>query len=308
MHSSDSPFPCKNTPKGIVFDTGQNAVNTADKGTGNQLPGLLMESPLHTALQEALQNRALFGTPVTDLAERSPSSAPDLFSNDYLSLASDSSLQQSLLGSISSCTYGLLGAGGSRLLGGNSPMHAQFEERMKETFGATAALLCNSGYDANVALLSCVPQKGDAVVFDELIHASTRDGIRASRTNDAQYAFKHNSMTSFKSTLKVVLQQHPNIPQGKGTVFIAVESLYSMDGDFAPLTEIVELVDELIPKGCFHIIVDEAHSTGVYGTGGRGIVSMLGLSDRVQTVVHTFGKARAFSGGKLRFLEFAQPT
>ncbi|KAL5513583.1 hypothetical protein ACEPAH_3982 [Sanghuangporus vaninii] len=258
-----------------------------------------MDAPLHVAIQDSLRARAVNGTPVANLAECTPASAPDLFSNDYLSISSDTHLQQSFLASISKCTSGILGAGGSRLLGGNRPMHVQFEERMKEIFSAPEVLLCNSGYDANVALLSCLPQKGDAIVFDELIHASTRDGAKASRASGDQYAFKHNSITSLRSTLEHVLGRHKNISQGKGTVFIAVESLYSMDGDLAPLTSIVDLAEKLIPKDCFHIIVDEAHSTGIYGASGEGIVSMLGLSSRVHTVVHTFGKARGFSGAIL---------
>jgi 8-amino-7-oxononanoate synthase len=95
-----------------------------------------------------------------------------------------------------------------------------------------------------------------------------------------------------------VLKNHPNISVGRGTIFIAVESLYSMDGDFAPLPEIVELVDELIPKGCAHIFVDEAHTTGIYGSKGRGLVSLLGLEDKVDTIMHVFSKSYGVIGGE----------
>ncbi|EJC99775.1 PLP-dependent transferase [Fomitiporia mediterranea MF3/22] len=257
-----------------------------------------MDSPLDNALRQALDGRMDRGTPLFDLAKSTPTAAPDLFSNDYLSITSDPELSRSFLEKLAQ-ESATLGAGGSRLLGGNPLAHVQFELRMKEIFSTEAALLFNSGYDANTAFFSSLPQAGDAIIFDELVHASARDGMSVSRAKDALYPFSHNSVLSLKQTLCVVLQQHPNIAQGKGTAFFAVESLYSMDGDLAPLPEMLNSIDELIPKNCSHIVVDEAHGTGLYGEGGRGIVSMLGLGHRVHSVLHTFGKARGFSGAVL---------
>ncbi len=257
---------------------------------------LTMSTPLCAALERALQERQRRLVPTPDLYDDVPFLAADLFSNDYLSLCTDLQLRQAFLDKVSQMPL-VFGSGGSRLMSGNSPAHLQFEERMIKFFRAPSALLFNSGYDANVAFWHAVPQAGDAVIFDELVHASTRDGLLGSRARNAVYPFSHNSMSSLSDTILRVLAAHQAIASGHATLFIAVESLYSMDGDFAPLSEIVQLVEQLIPPGCGHIVVDEAHSTGLYGSHGRGLVSALGLENRVDTVLHTFGKARALTGG-----------
>ena len=256
----------------------------------------MTSGPLAAALGQAIAYRQKRSIPTLDLLEEAPLSAPDLFSNDYLSLMNNPALRAATLKRISEAPL-VLGSGGSRVLNGNTAAHVAFESRMKDFFGAPAALLCNSGYDANVAFWKSIPQEGDAVIFDELVHASTRDGMAESRAKAALYPFRHNSVASFRECLSSVLAVRPTIAAGKATVFIAVESLYSMDGDFAPLYEIVQITDELVPKNCGHIMVDEAHSTGIYGTEGRGLVDALGLTGRIHTVLHTFGKARAASGG-----------
>ncbi|TFK91589.1 PLP-dependent transferase [Polyporus arcularius HHB13444] len=257
-----------------------------------------MSTPLCAALERALHERQRRLVPTPDLYDDVPFLAADLFSNDYLSLCTDPQLRQAFLDKVSQMPL-VFGSGGSRLMSGNSPAHLQFEERMIKFFRAPSALLFNSGYDANVAFWHAVPQAGDAVIFDELVHASTRDGLLGSRARNAVYPFSHNSMSSLSDTILRVLAAHQAIASGHATLFIAVESLYSMDGDFAPLSEIVQLVEQLIPPGCGHIVVDEAHSTGLYGSHGRGLVSALGLENRVDTVLHTFGKARALTGAVL---------
>lgn len=255
-----------------------------------------MASPLTAALEKALLGRQRKSVPVTDLYDDPSHPAPDLFSNDYLSLCTNDTLRQIFVDQVSKLPY-VFGTGGSRLMSGNAPIHLEFEDRMKTFFRAPAALLFNSGYDANVAFWHSVPQVGDAVVFDDLVHASTRDGLVASRARNALYPFTHNSVSSLRDTILHVLRAHPAISAGRATLFIAVESLYSMDGDFAPLPQIVQLAELLIPEGSSHIVVDEAHSTGIYDSQGRGLVTALGLEKRIHTVLHTFGKARALTGG-----------
>lgn len=258
-----------------------------------------MSTPLHFLLERALLERQRRVVPVTDLCSETdvPGFAPDLFSNDYLSLCTDPNLRRAFLDNVSQLPL-VFGTGGSRLMSGNTPAHLQFEERMKTFFRAPAALLFNSGYDANVAFWHSVPQPNDAVIFDDLVHASTRDGLLASRARGSLYPFAHNSVSSLRDVILRVLKEHPAIAAGRATLFIAVESLYSMDGDFAPLPEIVNVIDELVPAGCGHIVVDEAHSTGIYDHQGRGLVTALGLERRIDTVLHTFGKARALTGGE----------
>jgi 8-amino-7-oxononanoate synthase len=225
-----------------------------------------------------------------------PSYAPDFFSNDYLSLSTDPALRDVFLSKVQEAAPArLFGSTGSRLTTGNSLEFNALETSFKQFFGAPSALLFSSGFNANLAFLSTVPQKSDVIICDELIHTSCRGGIRAS--SRASYCFAHNSVASFEECLLGVLQKHPQIVQGISNVFVVVESLYSMDGDFCPLTEIVELVENLVAPGHAHIVVDEAHTSGTCGPNGTGYVSHLGLDDRVHTKVHTFGKGWGFHGG-----------
>ena len=255
-----------------------------------------MSTPLTVALETALQGRRSRSVPVTDLLDDPTPSGVDLFSNDYLSFCTDPQLRQAFLDKLSSEPL-VYGTGGSRLLYGNASKHLEFENRMKTFFRAPAALLFNSGYDANVAFWHSVPQAGDAVIFDENVHVSIRDGLAASRVRTALYPFSHNSASSLRDTILHVLRANRAIAAGTATLFVAVESLYSMDGDFAPLPEIIQIVEDLVPVGCGHIVVDEAHSTGIYGTQGRGLVVSLGLEKRISTILHTFGKAPGLAGG-----------
>ncbi|EED81622.1 predicted protein [Postia placenta Mad-698-R] len=219
----------------------------------------------------------------------------DFSSNDYLSLASSPDLRARFLRKLSTAPA-VLGSGGSRLLV-NGSAHAALEARLARFFDAPAALLFNSGFDANVGLFSSVPQPGDALVFDEHIHASVHDGMRGSRVAPAlQRPFAHNSVEALRDVLLQLLQENPGFRTGKSSVFLAVETLYSMDGTIVPLTEMVETMEELFPRGNGYVIVDEAHATGVYGPEGRGLVALLGLERRVFARLHTFGKALAGTG------------
>ncbi|CAK5278337.1 unnamed protein product [Mycena citricolor] len=217
----------------------------------------------------------------------------DFNSNDYLSLSTSPVLRSRFLERLQQAPE-ILGSGGSRLLV-NGTAHAALESRLARFFRSPAALLFNSGFDANVGLFSCLPQPGDVVVYDEYIHASVHDGMRASRCA-ARHAFAHNSVSALRGVLAECLEERPDVRDGQASVFVAVESLYSMDGTFSPLTEIVGLLEELFPHGNAYLIVDEAHSTGLYGPQGRGRVIELGLEDKVLARLYTFGKALAATG------------
>ncbi len=144
------------------------------------------------------------------------------------------------------------------------------------------ALLFNSGYDANIGLLSSVPQRGDRIFYDEFSHASIRDGIRLSHAK--AFGFRHNDLDD--------LQQKIKATDSEGEVYVVVESVYSMDGDQAPLRELSQLSEPLN----FKLIVDEAHATGVYGLKGQGIVVEQELEADVFARIHTFGKALGCHG------------
>lgn len=193
----------------------------------------------------------------------------DFCSNDYLSLA------RLPLGAEDSRALSA-GSTGSRLLSGHYPLLEELETLLKTFHRAEAALVLNSGYSANLSLLSCIPRRSDIILYDALIHASMHDGLQLSAAQ--AIPFPHNDVTA----LAELLQQQ----QGK-TIFVLVESIYSMDGDAAPLLELVALCQQQQA----HLIVDEAHSTGCYGIQGEGLCCALGIEQQVFARIYTFGKA-----------------
>lgn len=255
----------------------------------------MKSQPLDRAMASLLSNRK------THSALRALSTAPptsiDFSSNDFLSLTTSSALKTAYLQELSTSPNFRLGSGGSRLLDGNSPYAEQLEKEIATFHGAPNGLLFNSGFDANSGFFSCVPQPGDVILYDQFIHASVHEGMRLSRAG-ACVSFAHNSISDLKAKLQEYLKQDSLIKSGERNVFVAIESLYSMDGDLAPIAEIVELVETLLPAGNGHIVVDEAHSNGIYGFQGRGIVCNLGLENRIFARLHTFGKGLACNGGK----------
>jgi 8-amino-7-oxononanoate synthase len=192
----------------------------------------------------------------------------DFCSNDYLGIVTNHRLQ-------TTDHRPKHGSTGSRLLSGNYPLIEQAETELAAFHQSETALLFNSGYDANTGLLSCVPQKGDTVLYDYLCHASIRDGMRLSFANT--FSFAHNDPRDLEKKMA----------HATGTVFIVTESVFSMDGDLCPLTELVAIAN----KYKAHLIIDEAHATGVIGEKGEGLVQSLQLQQQVFARVHTFGKA-----------------
>ena len=222
--------------------------------------------------------------------------AADFSSNDYLSLSTSPLLRARVLAALTA-SPAILGSGGSRLLVYNHA-HAALEARLARTFRAPAALLFNSGFDANAGFFACVPQPGDALLYDAAIHASVHDGARASRLAPRFCRpFAHNDLRALRVALRALRDESVALKEGGSSVFVAVESVYSMDGSVAPLRTMVDAMDEIFPARNAYLVVDEAHATGIYGPGGRGMVAQLGLEDRVLARLHTFGKALAASGG-----------
>jgi len=185
------------------------------------------------------------------------------------------------------------GSGGSRLLAGNYPLIEETERQLALFHEAPAGLIFNSGYDANLGLLSCVPQRGDTVLYDYLSHASIRDGIRLSFAQS--HSFLHNDTPDLEKKLRAAAT--PNI-------FVVTESVFSMDGDQAPLREIAGLCE----KYGAQLIVDEAHATGVLGERGEGGVQAADLQDRCFARVHTFGKAVGCHGAVVLGSELLRDT
>jgi len=206
----------------------------------------------------------------------------DFTSNDYLGLANSSELRAAASDALARQVP--VGSGGSRLLRGNHPEHEALERTAAAFFGAESALYFGSGYAANQTLFATAPQRGDLVIYDEWIHASVHDGMRRGRAEIA--AARHNDLQSIDDE---ILKWRA--AGGVGRVWIAVESLYSMDGDGPNLAEL----DELAGHREAVLVIDEAHATGVLGPHGRGRAAFLEGRDNVITV-HTCGKALGTAG------------
>lgn len=212
----------------------------------------------------------------------SPRSGVDFSSNDYLGLASCARLREAMAAALASGTP--VGATGSRLLRGNAPEHEELEAAAARFFGVERALYFGSGYAANHALLSTLPQRGDLLVLDELLHASANEGARAGRAQVCHA--KHNDADAVESRIREY-----RAGGGTGHIWISVESLYSMDGDRAPLVALAALAQ----RHEAFLFIDEAHATGVFGPGGRGLAAELEGRDNI-IVLHTCGKALGGSG------------
>lgn len=211
-----------------------------------------------------------------------PRHGHDFASNDYLGFANSAGLKIAIAEALSRGVP--IGSGGSRLLRGNHPEHQLLEEEAARFFGSESALFFSSGYAANSALLSTLPQRGDLIVYDALIHASSHEGIHLARS-EARSAI-HNDVQSFVDTLRTWRKSG-----GTGRPWIAIESLYSMEGDKAPLADLLSLADQ--HDG--FLIIDEAHATGVFGSDGRGLADGFDGRENVVTV-RTCGKALGCEG------------
>ncbi len=214
----------------------------------------------------------------------------DFCSNDYLGI-----VKNNLLHAEKDNAKLPHGSTGSRLLSGNYDLIEETEGAIANFHAAQAGLIFNSGYDANIGLLASVPQKGDTIIYDKLSHASIRDGIRLSFADSL--SFLHNDVADLQRKIS-------KLSGDSGNIFVVTESVFSMDGDMAPLNKLAEISE----KYNAYLIVDEAHATGVVGEMGEGLVQQSGLQDRCLARVHTFGKACGSHGaiilGSKRLKEF----
>lgn len=207
----------------------------------------------------------------------------DFASNDYLGLAESAELRQAAVDALARGVP--IGSGGSRLLRGNHPEHEALERDAAAYFGGESALYFGGGYVANFAIFSTLPQRGDLVVHDELIHASVHEGVRRGRAEFV--AVPHNNIDAFEAAIV-----RWRAAGGKGRPWLSVESLYSMDGDSPNLAELFAVAD----RHDAMVVIDEAHATGVLGPEGRGLAAPFEGRDNVITL-HTCGKALGTVGG-----------
>lgn len=206
----------------------------------------------------------------------------DFSSNDYLGLSSSEKIFEETHRYLKDKKNLKNGATGSRLISGNHSLYNEVEKFLCDFHRSEAALVFNSGYDANIGFFASVPQRGDVILFDELSHASIRDGITMSHAKS--FKFRHNDM----SHLEELLQKF----QETETIYVVTESVFSMDGDAPDLKKMTALVDAY---NAF-FIVDEAHALGVFGDEGVGLVQELELEDKIFARVVTYGKALGCHG------------
>ncbi len=233
-----------------------------------------MHEPIQRSLK-ALERRGR-------LRSLMPSSGIDFSSNDYLALARSPELRQAFCDAIERGVAA--GSGGSRLLRGNDPEHEALETEAARFFGAESALFMAGGFAANTAIFATLPQRGDLVVYDELIHASVHDGMRSGRGQ--MQPFRHNDPQACDDVIR-----HWRAQGNTGNIWIAAETLYSMEGDCASLDDLAQVAgghDAML-------ILDEAHATGVFGPDGRGLAHHLEGRPNVMTL-HTCGKALGLMG------------
>ena len=217
----------------------------------------------------------------------------DFASNDYLGFSKSEAIFNRTHSFLIDNNIIQNGATGSRLLSGNHAVYEEAENFISKFHQSESALLFNSGYDANVGFFNAVPQRNDVILFDELAHASIRDGIQLS--NAKSYKFQHNDLED----LERIIQNLNSKSQDLTTIYIVTESVFSMDGDTPNLEELVTLSNKY---NCY-LVVDEAHALGVFGdpeiSGGEGLVQMLGLQDEVFARIMTFGKGLGCHGAAI---------
>lgn len=210
----------------------------------------------------------------------------DFASNDYIGFAQSKAIfeetHQYILAN--SDTYN--GATGSRLLSGNHRLYQEAEKHIARFHQTESALIFNSGYDANVGFFSCIPQKGDYILYDELSHASIRDGIQLSHAKS--YKFQHNDYEDLERLIQ-------RFQTAQAEIYIVTESVFSMDGDSPNL----EIMVQLSKKYHCLLVVDEAHALGVFGTNGQGLVQELQLQEGVFARIMTFGKGLGCHGAAI---------
>lgn len=237
---------------------------------------------LSKKLQQRAQNNALRNLPLSN-------NLIDFASNDYLGFAKSATIFDQTHQYLLDNNLKINGATGSRLLSGNHNLYTIAEKYIANFHQAESALIFNSGYDANVGFFSSVPQRNDIILYDELCHASIRDGIQMSTAK--AYKFQHNDWND----LERLILKLPTDNRQPTTFYIVTESVFSMDGDTPNFEEIIQIAEKY---NC-NLIVDEAHALGVFGESGEGIIQSLGLQNSVFARIITFGKGLGCHGAAI---------
>lgn len=234
---------------------------------------------LNQKLQQRQDNNALRQLSV-------PNHLIDFSSNDYLGFAHNESIFDATHQYLLDKKVKINGATGSRLISGNHQVYQETESFIAHFHQSESALIFNSGYDANVGFFSSVPQRNDVILYDELSHASIRDGIVMSHAK--AYKFEHNDLEDLEKKINNIIDnKNDNI-----NVYIVTESVFSMDGDSPNLEALAQLSEKY---NCY-LVIDEAHALGVFGSKGEGLIQSLGLQNQIFARIMTFGKGLGCHG------------
>ncbi|WOD44697.1 aminotransferase class I/II-fold pyridoxal phosphate-dependent enzyme [Hwangdonia lutea] len=242
----------------------------------------MLPKKLHQKLEERKANNALRQL-------NSQSDLVDFSSNDYLGFAKSESIFNASHNFLMRQNMKQNGSTGSRLLSGNHSLYNIVETLVADFHNSESALIFNSGYDTNIGFFSCVPQRDDIILYDEIIHASIRDGIKLS--NAKAYKFKHNDLVDLEKKCQTERSRSPK----EATIYIVTESVFSMDGDTPDLVAICEISKTHRAL----LVVDEAHAIGVFGAHGAGLIQQLNLEQHVFARLVTFGKALGCHGAAI---------
>jgi 8-amino-7-oxononanoate synthase len=246
------------------------------------------------SLQHKLQHREVHNA-LRSLPESN--SLIDFASNDYIGFAKSETIFEQTHQLLVNHNIKVNGATGSRLLSGNHKLYQQTEDFIAQFHQTETALIFNSGYDANIGFFGSVPQRNDVILYDELCHASIRDGIQMS--NAKSFKFQHNDIDDLKKLLQRHSIQLPASSSQLPAFYIVTESVFSMDGDCPNLEELVQISERY--NG--YLVIDEAHALGVFGSpetsGGEGVVQSFGLQDKVFARIMTFGKGLGCHGAAI---------
>ena len=237
-------------------------------------------------LEEALDTKRASHTFYT-IAQNNwqTNAAVDLCSGDIRGLGASSARRDEFTAELARHPEFRTGSSGVRLMDGDYTYLEQVELQLAAFHGAEAGLIVGSAYEANIAVWTSIVRPGDVIVYDVLVHASTHEGMKQSLAMQ-RVEFAHNDVKDFRNTLLTILDTYPLIKQGKRSVLVALESIYSMDGDVCPLLELVEAANDVFhEQGNIQFVVDEAHSVGVIGPKGAGLVCQLGLEKEIAIVV-----------------------
>lgn len=246
-------------------------------------------------LEQALDRyRVEFG--LMTAKPRWDNSVIDWTTSDFLSLSRSGRIREAVKEELERQGEYLLSASGSRAQFGNYDYLLNVEREIAKFHNAETAWIAHSGFFACVGVIEAVLLPGDAIVYDELMHASTHVGMKVS-TAAHKHSFRHNDPISLRDVLSSLKDMYPAFRSGTQSVLVCVESIYSMDGDICPLQECVDVVKELFPLGNAQFLMDEAHSSGVLGPKGAGLVQMLGLEKEIAIRVHMCSKALGSTGG-----------